>query len=186
MPSHVQGRALPPLMTAAHQLFELCAGSGVIGQRRVGLPGAATLSIVVDAGWLAMALADRRWDRALAVGAGTAMAAPVLHYTLFPWRLRFGLPVLEEAEGLEGWPLAGYVALLYAWGISGVVAAGQLPRGARRWTLAGVGLTVGFRQLAFAQLVWIRAEAAHNPRWWNRAWVPPGPTPPPAPRRQAR
>ena len=66
-----------------------------------------------------MALDDGRWDRALAVGAGTAMAAPVLHYTLFPWRLRFGVPVLEEAEGLKGLPLAGYVALLYAWASRG-------------------------------------------------------------------
>ena len=159
-------------MTAAHQLLELCAGSGIIGQHRVGLPAAATLSMLTDAGWAAMALGDRRWDRALAVGAGTAMAAPALHYTLFPWRPRFGLPVLEEAEGLQGWPLTGYVVLLYAWGVSGVAAAAQLPRGTRRWTLAGVGLAVAFRQLAFRHLIWIRAEAARNPRWWNRAWVP--------------
>ena len=150
------------------------AGSGIIGQHRVGLPAAATLSILADAGWAAMGLGDRRWQRALAVGAGTAMAAPALHYTLFPWQLRFGLPVLEEAEGLEGWPLAVYVALLYAWGISGVAATRQLPRHNRRWTLAGVGLAVAFRQLALAHLIWIRAEVARNPQWWNRAWVPQG------------
>jgi len=158
-------------MTAAHQLFELGAGSGIIGQHRVGLPAAATLSMLADAAWAAMALDDRRWDRALAVGAGISMAAPALHYTLFPWRLRFGLPVLEQAEGLQGWPLTGYVALLYAWGISGVAASAQLPRGTRRWTLAGVGLAVVFRQLASSHLVWIQGEAARKPRWWNRAWV---------------
>ena len=118
----------------------------------------------------ATALADRRWDRALALGAGTAMAAPALHYTLFPWRVRFGLPVLEEAEGLEGLPLAGYVALLYVWGVSGVLATRQLPKSSRRWTLAGIGLAVAFRQLAARHLVWIQAEARRNPRWWNRAW----------------
>lgn len=102
-------------MTASHQVLELCVGSGVIGQHRVGLPAAATLSILADAGWVAMARDDHRWDRVLALGAGTAIAAPALHYTLFPWRLRFGLPILKEAEGLKGIPLAGYVALLYAW-----------------------------------------------------------------------
>ena len=175
---------LPAVMTAAHQLLDLSAGSGIIGQHRVSLPAAATLSILADAGWAAMALGDRGWERALAVGAGTAMAAPALHYTLFPWQLRFGLPILEEAEGLEGWPLAVYVALLYAWGISGVAAARQLPRRSRRWTLAGVGLAVAFRQLALAHLIWIRAEAARNPQWWNRAWVPHGSTFPPALRSQ--
>ena len=159
------------MMTAAHQLFELCAGSGLIGQHRVGLPVAGMLSIMVDAGWVAMGLGDRRWDRVLALGAGTAMAAPALHYTLFPWRLQFGFPVLEEAEGLRGLPLTGYVALLYAWGISGVAATRQLPVSSRRWTLAGIGLAVAFRQLASHHLEWIQAEARRNPQWWNRAWV---------------
>ncbi len=124
-----------------------------MGMRRPGLPAAATLSTLADAGWVAIALADRRWDPTLALGPGTAMAAPALHYTLFPWRVRFGLPVLEEAEGLEGLPLAGYVALLYVWGLSGVVATRQLPRSSRRWTLAGMGLAVAFRQLAARHLV---------------------------------
>ena len=170
MPPGAPVVALPAAMTAAHQVLELCAGSGVIGQHRVGLPAAASLSMLVDVGWAAMALGDRRWDRALAMGAGTAIAAPALHYTLFPWRIRFGLPVLEEAEGLDGPPLVAYVALLYLWGLSGVLASRRLPRCSRRWTLAGIALAVAFRQLAFRHLVWIRAEARRNPRWWNRAW----------------
>ena len=164
-------RALPAVITAGHQLLELCAGSGIIGQHRVGLPGAAALALMVDAGWVAMAVDDHRWDRALAVGAGTAMAAPVLHYTLFPWRLRFGLPVLDEAEGLKGLPLTGYVALLYVWCISGVAATRRLSRSSRPLTLAGIGLAVGFRQLALRHLVWIQEEARRDPQWWNRAWV---------------
>jgi hypothetical protein len=122
----------------------------------------------------------------LAMGAGAAMAAPALHYRRSPWQLRFGLPILEEAEGLEGWPLAGYVALLCAWGIAGVAAARQLPRASRRWTLAGVGLAVAFRELARGHLIWIRAEGTRNPQWWNRAWVPPGSTSPAALRSQHR
>ena len=99
------------------------------------------------------------------------MAAPALHYTLFPWRLRFGLPVLEEAEGLKGLPLTGYVALLYLWGISGVAGTRQLPANSRRWTLAGIAVAVAFRQLASRHLDWIQAEARRNPQWWNRAWL---------------
>ncbi len=143
----------------------------MIGQHRVGLPTAAALSVLADVGWVAMALDHRGWDRALAVGAGTALAAPALHYTLFPWRLRFGVPVLAEAEGQHGLALTGYVALLYLWGASGVVAALQLPRSSRRWTLAGMALAMAFRQLASSHLVWIQQEARRNPQWWNRAWA---------------
>ena len=164
--------ALPGAATAGHQLLELCLGSGVIGQHRVGLPAATALSLMVDGGWVAMALAQRRWDRAVALGAGTAIAAPVLHYTLFPWRLRFGVPVLEEAEGQHGVALIAYQVVLYVWGLSGVAATRQLPKSTRPWTLAGMAVALGFRQLASSHLTWIRQEARRNPRWWNRAWTP--------------
>ena len=166
--------ALPGATTAAHQLVELCLGSGVIGQHRVGLPAATALSFMVDAGWVAMALDHRDWHRGLALAAGTAIAAPALHYTLFPWRLRFGVPVMEEAEGQHGLALTGYVAVLYVWGVSGVVATRRLPRSSRGWTIAGMALAVAFRQLASSHLIWIRQEAERTPRWWNRAWTPRG------------
>lgn len=163
--------SLPGALTAGHQLVELCAGSGVIGQRHVGLLPAASLSMLTDALLVAAALEGRgRWETAVAVGAGTAMAAPVLHYTLFPWRLRLGLPVLVEAEGLRGRPLVGYVALLYAWAGAGALATTHLSRGRRRWALLGVGMAVGFRQLAADHAKWIAAESVRNPQWWNRAW----------------
>jgi len=83
-------------------VFELAVGSGVIGQARVGLVPAAGLSAALDIAWVAAALAPRRdWDRALSAGAGVAVAAPALHYILFPWRIRHGAPVLAEAEGLR-------------------------------------------------------------------------------------
>ena len=172
MPCSAFVAVLPAATTAGHQLVELCLGSGVIGQHRVGLPTAAALSILADTGWAAMALDARGWHRSLAFGAGTAIAAPALHYTLFPWRLRFGVPVLDEAEGQHGLALGGYGALLYVWGISGLAAIRQLPRSSRRWTFAGMALAVGFRQLASSHLTWIRKEAVRNPRWWNRAWPP--------------
>ena len=164
-------RSLPAAFTAGHQLVELGGGSGVIGQRHVGLVPAACLSLATDVVWLAAALEDRgRWEGALAVGAGAALAAPVLHYTLFPWRLRFGVPVLVEAEGLLGGPLLGYVVLLYGWCGSGLLATTGVPWGRRRWVLLGVGLAVAFRQLAADHARWIARESARRPRWWNRAW----------------
>ncbi len=114
-----------PTAAGGHQLLELCLGSGVIGQHRVGLPAATTLSLVVDAGWVAMALDQRGWDRALALDAGTAIAARVLHYTLFPWRIGFGVPVLEEAEGQRGRALMAHQVLLYVWGLSGMARSGE-------------------------------------------------------------
>ena len=103
MDVHRLPRGLPGALTFAHQAFELLAGSGIIGQRHVGLVPAAALAIAADAGCVAAtADRDREWDRLLALAAATALAAPPLHYTLFPWRLRWGLPVLTEAEGLRG------------------------------------------------------------------------------------
>ncbi|MEW6472826.1 MAG: hypothetical protein AB1679_11195 [Actinomycetota bacterium] len=153
-----------------HQAFELAAGSGVIGQRHIGLTPAAAVAASTDVAWVAAAVADdRRWGRMLAVGAGAALAAPVLHYTLFPWRVRRGLPVLVEAEGLRGQPLVAYVVLLYIWGVSGAIASAAIPSGQRRWILLGLAGAVAFRQLAAAHVAWIREESDRNPRWWNRA-----------------
>jgi hypothetical protein len=162
--------ALPGVLTAAHQLVELSAGSGIIGQRHVGLGPAVALSLLADGACVVLAHQRRRWDRTLAIAAGTALAAPALHYTLFPWRWRGGVPVLVEAEGLRGPAVTGYVALLYAWAAAGAVAVAAVPRGRRRWSLAGVAAAVAFRQVAADHLVWIGHEARRRPRWWNRAW----------------
>lgn len=164
--------ALPGLLTATHQLFELCAGSGVIGQARVGLPPAACLSALLDAVWVAAALDERRdWERPLAAGAGAALAAPILHYTLFPWSLRWGIPVLVEAEGLKGRQLAGYNVVLFCWGAAGAAALMATPGRRRAWAVAGLLGAAAFRQLAQDHIVWIQDEARRNPSWWNRAWA---------------
>ncbi len=54
---------LPGALTAGHQLMELCAGSGVIGRRHVGLLPAASLSMLIDA--LLVAAAPNRRSAAL-------------------------------------------------------------------------------------------------------------------------
>lgn len=163
-------RALPGFATSAHQLFELLAGSGVIGQARVGLPAAAGASALLDAAWIAAAMDRERWDRTLAAGAGMAVVAPVLHYTLFPSTLRRGLPTLLEAEGLDGPALAAYNGLLYVWAVAGLVGLSRVPVGVRRWALLGVVLATAFRHVAEEHLEWIQQEARRNPRWWNRSW----------------
>lgn len=136
--------ALPGVLTAAHQALELGFGSGIIGQRHVGLAPAVALAVLADAGEVTLALDRPRWGRILAMAAGTAVAASALHFTLFPWRLRFGVPVLAEGEGLHDGRLAAYVVVLYAWGAAGAAAAFAIPPGRRRWTFAGVAAAAGF------------------------------------------
>ena len=166
-------RCLPGLATSAHQVFELAVGSGVIGQARVGLPAATALSALLDAAWVAAALDRRRgWDRLLSAGAGAALAAPALHFSLFPWSLSHGVPVLSEAEGLRRGPaLAAYNAVLYGWALAGVTGLVHAQRGRRRWAIVGVAAATAFRSLAREHLLWIREEGRRRPAWWNRAWV---------------
>lgn len=142
----------------------------MIGQRFVGLRAAAALSLSIDAACAAAALdGSDRWHRLVAATAGASIAAPLLHATLFPVRLRWVVPVLIEPEGLQGREAVAYVALLYGWAGAGVVAACQVPRQRRRWVLVGASAALAFRQLAADHLRWIRAETHRNPQWWNRA-----------------
>ena len=168
MPPGAPVKALPAAMTAAHQLLELCAGSG---------SSASTQSVYqprrASRWWLTpdgrpsrcpTAAGNELWHSR---GYGDGRTRPALHTVSVAGPVRSPGP--RGSGGLEGLPLAAYVALLYLWGLSGVLASRQLPRSSRRWTLAGIGLAVAFRQLAFRHLVWIQAEARRNPRWWNLA-----------------
>ena len=158
-------------MTFLHQAVELALGTGVIGQSAVGLGPAVAASLALDGGWVATA-ARGRADRILAYLAGIAVGVPVLHFTLWPWDRRAGLPVLREAEGLPPSAMPGYNAVLYGWALAG--AAGwwrDTPAGSRRWGLAGLASVAAFRPVAQRHFAWMAREAARNPRWWNRAWA---------------
>src|SRR6266508_2646487 len=108
--------ALTSVATATHHLFELVAGTGLVFQPYVGLRGAAALWSVVLPGWFAgAARGSARWDRPLAFLAGLSIGGAAVHFTLWSWETKRGLPFLTEAEGLEPGQLPAYNAVLYAW-----------------------------------------------------------------------
>src|SRR5712691_3698220 len=132
--------AMTCLATAAHHVFELGAGTGLVFQPYVGLPRAAALWSVALPGWLAMAArGSRKWDRPLAFLAGLSIGGAAVHFTLWPFESRRGLPLLIEAEGLRPDQLPAYNAVLYGWALSAATAiVGETPRGARKWALVGM------------------------------------------------
>jgi hypothetical protein len=109
-PFHAGGGAL----TALHQAVEFAFGTGVIGQSAVGLGPAMAASTVFDAGWIWLARRSSA-ERTLAFLAGIAIGVPALHFTLWPWESRAGLPILIDAEGLPRRVMPSYNAILYAW-----------------------------------------------------------------------
>jgi hypothetical protein len=166
------GHLLAGAATTTHQVLELALGTGIIGQAQAGFPGALAASTLMDVSWIAAARRDHPPERLLAFGAGVAIATPLLHFTLFPWETRRGLPVLTEAEGLPESVMPLYNAVLYAWAGAGLLAAlRDTPRRHRPWVLAGAAAVVGIRPTAQRHFAWMEQEAQRNPRWWNRAWA---------------
>ena len=156
----------------AHHGLELGAGVGLVFQPELGLPGALGLWTAVVAGDLGL-LAPRRspLGRARALAAGVSLAGVLVHYLLWPWELRRGLPRLTAAEGVRGRQLAVYDAILLGWAAS---AAGSLlvdvPGSRRRWALVGAAVALApLVASARHHFTWVTAEAAEHPAWWNRA-----------------
>ena len=180
--------AMTSVATAIHHGFELGAGTGLVFQPYLGMRGATALwSVSLPAWFAAAARGSTRWDRILAFLAGLSIGGAGVHFTLWPWERRGGLPLLTEAEGLRPGQLPAYNAVLYAWALSAVAALAQeTPREARRWALIGVLASFPLRFSARHHFEWIKEQARSNPAWWNRALR--GPLDPPynGPRRDAR
>jgi hypothetical protein len=157
--------------TAAHHGFELGAGTGLVFQPYLGMSGASTLwSVSLPAWFAAAARGSSRWDRALAFLAGLSMGGAAVHFTLWPWERRAGLPLLTEAEGLKPGQLPAYNLVLYAWAFTAAAAlAFETPWKARRWAVPGVLAAVPLRFSARNHFSWIKEQARSNPAWWNRA-----------------
>ena len=158
--------------TAAHHVFELAAGVGLIFAPQLGMRGAALFwGSVLPAAGLASARGSDRWDPALGYAAGTSIAMDLLHFQLWPWTLRRGIPTLTEAEGLTGRPLAAYNAVLQAWAVAAAAAlALETPPRARRWAAVGaLGAAVVGPSSVRQHFVWLDDQGRTNPAWWNRA-----------------
>ena len=160
------------LSTTTHQVLELALGTGIIGQAQAGFPGALAASTVMDTAWIVAARSKRPPERLLAFGAGVAIMTPLLHFTLFPWKAKRGIPVLTEAEGLPQSVMPLYNAILYVWAGAGVLAAlRDTPRRYLPLVVAGIVAVIGIRPTAKQHFAWMEVEAKRNPKWWNRSWA---------------
>ena len=97
--------------TAAHHSFELGKGVGLVLQPELGLAGASTRWAVLFASAIGLSLrGSERWDHALSFGVGMNLGAAAIHFLLWPWELRKGVPTLTEAEGLKDEDLRAYTS----------------------------------------------------------------------------
>ncbi len=166
---------------ATHHAFELACGVGLVFQPYLGMTGASMLWGSVFPAWFGVARrGSGRWDRPLAYAAGMSVGGAVLHFALWPWSTRRGLPLLDEAEGLPPEAMPAYNAIIWIWGASATVA---LVRETRRrdlpLALFGALSAFGLRPSARRHFDWVREQARVRPAWWNRALVErPGAEPP--------
>ena len=170
-PAHPWATATAAL-TATHHGFELATGVGLVLQPELGLAGSGAFWGLQLPVWLV--LASRRGGRGdplLAAWSGAALAGAVVHFVLWPVRRnRFGIPVLAEAEGLDGVGLSAYNTILYAWGATAALSIlVDIPRGRRRWALVGLATLPLQRFSAARHFTWLAGQAAEAPAWWNRA-----------------
>ena len=157
--------------TAAHHVFELASGVGLVFQPYLGMAGAGALWGVVLPAWLVVAVrGSERWRLPLAFAAGMGLGGAALHFALWPWSLRRGVPMLEEAEGLRPAAMPAYNAVVWAWGIA---AAGAIVRETsgrdRPVALAGATAAFALAPSARRHFAWVREQARVRPAWWNRA-----------------
>jgi hypothetical protein len=161
---------LAVLGTAAHHGFELNAGVGLVFQPWMGLAGSiAYWTAALPFLWWAAARGGDRFDKPLAFANGTALAGAAVHFTIWPWTVRRGVPVLTEAEGLSTEQLPAYNTILWVWALASALAlARETPRGARRWFAAGLLNGLPLRMSAEHHFAWASEQARANPAWWNR------------------
>jgi len=162
--------ALTALGAAAHHTYELGAGVGLVFQPQMGLPGSlAFWSANLPALAWAAARAPERYDKPLAFAAGTGLGGMAVHFTIWPWTVRRGVPVLTEAEGLSSEQLPAYHAILWLWALASIGAfVREVPRGSRRWFVLGALNALPFRASAKHHFRWAAEQARTNPAWWNR------------------
>ena len=156
----------------AHHSFETRAGVGLVFEPELGRRGAIALwGALFPAMLLSAARPGRPHERFSAVNAGIGAAGVAVHFAAWPWSLRRGMPMLDEAEGLTQEQMPAYNAVLWFWGISSVLSlAVEADRGSRRLGVA-VGLINFPILLASARhhFRWAREQAALEPERWSPA-----------------
>jgi hypothetical protein len=161
--------ALAALGTAAHHGFELRAGVGIVFEPFLGRRLAVALWSAVLANWLASARTGRH-PRLLAHGNGAALGGALVHFVLWPWELRRGIPALTEAEGLTADQLPAYNAVLRCWIAAAALAlAFETPRDGRAAAFSGMLMGEPLRRSARHHFRWAREQARREPGRWSPA-----------------
>ena len=162
---------LAALGTAAHHGFEVRSGVGLVFEPFLGRRGAAAVWSVALPAWILMAArGSSRLDGPLAFNAASALAGAAVHFVQWPWSLKNGLPMLDEAEGLTEEQLPAYNAILWSWALAAALAvAAEAPRSAWPWALAGLCTGEPLRRSAQHHFQWARRQAELEPERWSPA-----------------
>lgn len=97
------------------------------------------------------------WDRVLAAANGSFQALAAQHYLSWPWRLRYGIPILTDAESLpRRWLPAYNAVLLAAMAASTIAWFTECPAGGRRWHLYGLATLPVLHASARQHMAWLR------------------------------
>ena len=161
--------ALSAIGTAAHHGFELRSGVGLVFEPFLGRQGAIALWSVALPLYFAAAWTGRL-DQIVANSNGSAFAGALVHFVLWPWELRRGIPTLTEAEGLTDRQLPAYNAVLHTWIVASALAlALETPRRARPAALLGLASGVGLLKSAQHHFQWAREQARREPEKWSPA-----------------
>ena len=161
--------ALAALGTAAHHGYELRASVGLVFEPFLTRRGAIALWSATFAWWLAAARTGRT-PRLAAHANGAALGGALVHFILWPWELRGGLPALTEAEGMTDAQLPAYNAVLRAWIAAAALALLlETPSNGRTAALSGLAMAEPLRRSARHHFRWAREQARREPGRWSPA-----------------
>ena len=160
---------LAALGTAAHHGYELRSGVGIVFEPFLGRRGAVALWSVALPVWAYWA-ASGRAERLVAHANGSALAGGIVHFVLWPWEVRRGVPTLTEAEGLTDSELPAYNRVLHLWIAAAALAlARETAPGAGPAALAGLATFEPLRRSARHHFGWAREQARREPERWSPA-----------------
>ncbi|MFV0373619.1 hypothetical protein, partial [Microbacterium sp.] len=145
----------------AHHAIETAAGLGLPGEPFLGRRRAVfAWTGVFAANLLLLRRKGRLGEGLVGFANGAYQALALQHYVDSPWKLRFGVPVLTEAEGLPHESLAPYNAALLTVTASSTAAV----IASRRHPAVVIGHLLGLATLPL-QL----ASARHHVGWFRAA-----------------
>jgi hypothetical protein len=156
----------------AHHSFETRAGVGLVFEPELGRRGAIALwGALFPLMFLSAARGGRTNERLSAVNAGIGAAGVAVHFAAWPWSLHRGVPMLDEAEGLNDEQLPAYNAVLWFWLLTSVASLAReaSPRSRRLGLIAGA---INFPILLISarhHFRWAREQAELEPERWSPA-----------------